>query len=192
MGSKSKVQSPKCKVQSAKSKVQSPKSKVQSPKSWGRGFKKFFCVLCSLFAVTCTLFSVTFLSACGRKTPVRPPELVAPESVDDLTLAVEGKGIKLLWGRPQKYVDGSDMEDLAGFVVLRATQNDQGEADSFTQVATVTVDDRDRFRKAKKFSYTDEQLTAGTLYRYRVQVFTLDGYYSSPSNTVELVWKGGP
>ena len=105
---------------------------------------------------------------------------------------MEGKGIKLLWGRPQKYVDGSDMEDLAGFAVLRATQNGQGEADSFTQVATVTVDDRDRFRKAKKFSYTDEQLTAGTLYRYRVQAFTLDGYYSSPSNTVELVWKGGP
>ena len=170
----------------------SAKCKVQSAKSWGRGFKKFFSVLCSLFFVTSNLFSVTFLSACGRKTAVRPPELVAPEPVDDLTLAVEGKGVKLLWGRPQKYVDGSDMDDLGGFVVLRATHNGQGEADSFTQVATVTVDDRDRFRKAKKFSYTDEQLTAGTLYRYRVQVFTLDGYYSSPSNTVELVWKGGP
>jgi len=184
--------SAKCKVQGARFGVQSLEFRVQSPKSWGRGFKKFFSVLCSLFFVTSNLFSVTFLSACGRKAPVRPPELVAPEPIGDLALEVEGKGIKLLWGRPQKYVDGSDMEDLAGFAVLRATQNGQGEADSFTQVATVTVDDRDRFRKAKKFSYTDEQLTAGTLYRYRVQAFTLDGYYSSPSNTVELVWKGGP
>jgi hypothetical protein len=89
-------------------------------------------------------------------------------------------------------VDGSDMEDLGGFVVLRATQQGQGKADSFTQLTTVTVDDRDRFRKARKFSYTDEQLTAGSLYRYRVQAFTLDGYYSSPSNTVELAWQGGP
>src|SRR5207237_281106 len=93
MSPKCKVQSAKCKVQSPKCKVQSPKCKVQSAKSWGRGFKKFFCVLCSLFAVTCTLFSVTFLSACGRKTPVRPPELVAPEPIDDLNLEVEGKGI---------------------------------------------------------------------------------------------------
>ena len=183
--------SAKCKVQGARFGVQSLEFRVQSPKSWGRGFKKFFSVLCSLFSISVSI-SVSVLPACGRKTPVRPPELVAPEPVDDLTLEVEGKGIRLLWGRPQKYVDGSDMEDLAGFVVLRATQNGQGEADSFTQFATVTVDDRDRFRKAKKFSYTDEQLTAGTLYRYRVQAFTLDGYYSSPSNTVELVWKGGP
>jgi hypothetical protein len=58
-------------------------------------------------------------------------------------------------------------------------------------LATVIVDDRDRFRQAKKFSYTDEQLTVGSHYRYRVQAFTLDGYYSSPSNTIELVWKGG-
>ncbi|MBI3303412.1 MAG: fibronectin type III domain-containing protein [Deltaproteobacteria bacterium] len=117
---------------------------------------------------------------------------MAPEPTNDLTLEVDGKGIKLRWGRPQKYVDGSDMDDLGGFVVLRAVQNGTGKTGAFTQLATVTVDDRDRFRKAKKFSYTDEQLTADTLYRYRVQAFTLDGYYSSPSNTVELVWKGGP
>lgn len=145
-------------------------------------------------SVTCHLFPVTllFLPACGRKTPVRPPELVAPEPLGDLTLEVESKGIKLRWSRPQKYVDGSDMEDLGGFVVLRATQNGKDKVGAFTQIATVTVDDRDRFRKAKKFSYTNEQLTAGTLYRYRVQAFTVDGYYSNPSNTVELVWKGGP
>jgi len=109
-----------------------------------------------------------------------------------LTLEVEGNSIKLRWSRTQKYVDGSNMDDLGGFVVLRAVQNGQGTVGSFSQVVTVPVEDRDRFRKAKKFSYTDEQITTGTLYRYRVQAFTLDGYYSSPSNTVELVWQGGP
>ncbi len=145
--------------------------------------------LCSLLSVS---ISVSVLSACGRKTPVRPPELVAPEPIRDLTLEVEGNGIKLRWSRTQKYVDGSNMDDLGGFVVLRAVQNGQGTVGSFSQVAAVPVEDRDRFRKAKKFSYTDEQLTTGTLYRYRVQAFTLDGYYSSPSNTVELVWQRGP
>jgi hypothetical protein len=123
---------------------------------------------------------------------VRPPELVAPEPITDLALEVEGKGIKLRWGRTDKTVDGHDLDDLGGFVVLRASQDAQGKANPFSQIGTIPVEDRDRFRKAKKFSYTDEQLAAGTLYRYRVQAFTLDGYYSPPSNTVELVWQGEP
>jgi hypothetical protein len=180
----------------------SPKSKVQSPKSWGESLKsrvqrlvstrlyqQSALTFCFLLSISVSLF---FLSACGRKTDVRPPELVAPEPVGDLTLEVTDTAIQLHWGRPQKYVDGSDMDDLGGFVVLRATQNGQGKEGAFAQLATVPVEDRDRFRKAKKFSYTDEQLTAGTLYRYRVEAFTLDGYYSSPSNTVELVWQKGP
>ena len=146
-------------------------------------------MLCLVF---CFLLSLVSLSACGRKTDVRPPELVAPEPVGDLTLQTTEKTVQLHWGRPQKYVDGSNMDDLGGFVVLRATENGQGKTGAFSQVATVSIEDRDRFRKAKRFSYTDEQLTAGTLYRYRVQAFTLDGYYSSPSNTVELVWQGVP
>ena len=154
--------------------------------------KHYLPVLPAFFSVTCMLFLFIFLAGCGRKTPVRPPELAAPEPVGDLSLEVEDTRIRLHWGRPQKYVDGSDMDDLGGFVVLRATLDGQGKVSAFTQIATIPIEDRDRFRKAKKFSYTDEQLTVGTLYRYRVQAFTLDGYYSSPSNTVELMWKGGP
>jgi hypothetical protein len=116
---------------------------------------------------------------------------VAPEPITDLTLEVQSKGVRLQWGRPQKHVDGRELEDLGGFVILRAAQEGQKE-NSFVELATVAVDDRDRFRKAKKFSYIDNQLTANTLYRYRVQAFTVDGYYSSASNTVELFWQGGP
>ena len=150
-------------------------------------------LLYSLF-VTCALFPVTFLAACGHKTPVRPPEWVAPEAIGDLALDVDSKKnvVVLKWGRPQEYVDGSNMDDLGGFVVLRATEEGQGKDGGFTQVATIAVTDRDRFRKAKKFSYTDTQLTAGVLYRYRVRAVTLDGYSSGISNTVELVWKDKP
>lgn len=153
------------------------------------GFKRLTCAQRTLRLTLYFLLSLSVFPACGRKTPVIPPELAAPEPVGDLTLAVENKGIKLQWGRPQRYVDGSDLDDLGGFAILRATQNAQGSVGIFTPIGTISVEDRDRFRKAKKFSYTDDQLASGTLYRYRVQAFTLDGYYSSPSNTVELVWK---
>jgi len=134
------------------------------------------------------------LVSCGHKTPVRPPEWIVPEAIGDLALDVDDKknAVVLRWGRPQEYVDGSELDDLGGFVVLRATEEGQGKESAFTQVATIAVEDRDRFRKAKKFSYTDTQLTAGVLYRYRVQAVTLDGYSSSLSNTVELIWKDRP
>jgi hypothetical protein len=196
--------STKYKVRSSESKLRSAECGVRSAESRACAIGKpaapvvlspccpvalsFFCRLCS---VSCLLLSIILLPACGRKTAVRPPELVAPEPIVDLAAEVQNTGVRLRWSRPQKYVDGSDMDDLGGFVVLRATQTGQGNAESFTQVATVPVEDRDRFRKAKKFSYTDEQLAIGTRYRYRVQAFTLDGYYSSPSNTAELAWPGG-
>ncbi len=146
-------------------------------------------VRCSF--VACLTFLLV-LPACGRKTAVRPPALVAPEPVRNLTLAIANDKVQLRWERPQRYMDGSEMDDLGGFVVLRAAQNGQETTTPFVQIAVVPVEDRDRFRRAKRFSYTDEQLTPGTLYRYRVQAFTLDGYYSRPSNTVELVWQRRP
>ena len=133
--------------------------------------------------------SLSVSGGCGRKTVVRPPELVAPQPVNDLTLEVKEKSITLHWGRARKTVGGEDLDDLGGFVILRAVQDPQSKENEFSAVATIPVEDRDRFRQNKKFSYTDEQLTAGSLYRYRVQAFTLDGYHSGESNTVELVWK---
>lgn len=134
--------------------------------------------------------SVPLLAGCGKKTIVRPPELVAPEAINDLALEVKGQGVVLRWGRTQETVGGDDLADLGGFVILRAVQDDQGKGGDFIRLATLPVTDRERFRKNKKFSYTDEQLTVGTLYRYRVLAVTLDGYQGGASNTVELVWKG--
>jgi len=157
-------------------------------------FLRFPAWLIYFLSVICFLFLIPFLSACGHKTPVRPPEWVVPEAIGDLALDVDSKKnmLVLKWGRPDEYVDGSDLDDLDGFVVWRATEERQGKESGFTQVATIAVTDRERFRKAKKFTYTDTQLTPGVLYRYRVQAVTLDGYSSALSNTVELVWKEKP
>lgn len=135
---------------------------------------------------------VSFLPACGRKTAVRPPEFVAPEAIEDLKLTAKDTGIELRWGRPQTYADGSKMDDLGGFVVLRAVQSKDGQFGEFSQLTTVRVEDRDRFRQSKRFRFIDEQVSVGTRYRYRIQAFTLDGDYSTPSNTVEHVWQTGP
>jgi hypothetical protein len=177
--SRARIQGPRSKVQSQDSKLETRNSKLETRLRWW------------VLVVACALFPVIVLPACGKKTPVRPPEFVLPESTGDLTLDIAKGSVVLRWGRPQEYVDGSELKDLGGFIVLRATQDTQGQTAPFVKVATIPVEDRDRFRKAKRFTYTDTQLTAGTLYRYRVQSVTADGYESDLSNTVELVWKGG-
>lgn len=130
---------------------------------------------------------VAFVCACGHRTDIRPPSLVAPEAIDDLALRLDEDGVTLEWGRPRTYADGTDMEDLGGFVVLRASR-DGARAQRFRRIALLPVNDRDRFQQEKRFRYADTKLSAGTLYRYRVLAVTLDGYLGETSNTVEVRW----
>ncbi len=144
-----------------------------------------------MFYLCLYLCLLSVLTGCGRKTAVLPPELVAPQAITDLSAGSAAKGIRLSWSRPVKYVGGDQMDDLAGFVVLRAIQGTTAQSDAFKQIALVTVEDRDRFRRAKKFSHLDSEVDSNVLYRYQVFAFTLDSDYSTASNIAEAVWKGG-
>jgi len=126
---------------------------------------------------------VALATACGRKTDPRPPELVAPRSVGELTLTTQADGIALRWSRPTQYVDGSAMEDLGGFAVQRSRYNSP-----FVEIARVPVTDRGRFQKAKRFDYVDRDLLPGATYHYRIVAFTTDGYHSAPSGAATVTW----
>ena len=113
----------------------------------------------------------------------RPPQWVAPKTVQELSLTTQSNGILVRWSRPTEYVDGNTMEDLGGFVVERNRYNSP-----FTEVARVPVTDQGRFQKAKRFDYLDTQLLAGAIYHYRIVAFTTDRYFSSPSDAAEITW----
>ncbi len=121
--------------------------------------------------------------ACGRKTMPKPPQYVAPQPVQELSLATQSGGILVRWSRPTEYVDGTHMEDLAGFVVERNRYNSK-----FEELGRVPVTDQGRFQKAKRFDYVDTQLLPGATYHYRIVAFTKDGYYSAPSDAAEIEW----
>ncbi len=120
--------------------------------------------------------------ACGRKTPIKPPELVQPRAIQKLAAENIGEGVRLSWERPNDYVDGSTMRDLAGFRVERR----EGEGD-FAVLLTVPVLDRDKFRQIRRFRFVDHDVAPGHRYAYRVFSFTEDDYVSQPSNLVEIV-----
>jgi hypothetical protein len=122
--------------------------------------------------------------SCGRKTMPKPPQLVAPKPVQELSLATQSGGILVRWSRPTEYVDGTTMKDLGGFVVERNRYNSP-----FEEIARVPVTDAGRFQQAKRFDYLDTQLLAGAVYHYRIVTFTTDRYYSVPSDAAEITWE---
>jgi hypothetical protein len=119
---------------------------------------------------------------CGRKTPVRPPEFVAPAAITDLAAANAVAGIDLSWRRPHQTADGKALLDLDAFVVERALPGLP-----FAFLTRVQVSDRDRIRQQKRFTFVDTTAETGEDYRYRVLAVTEDGYFSAPSNVVDIV-----
>lgn len=131
------------------------------------------------------------LGACGRKGPPRPPELVRPTAVDDLAATPVAAGIRLTWTRPTTTVDGSDMPDLDGFRVERVIATEPPTPPlRFAIIATIHLDDRERFSKTRRMMFEDHAVVAGTRYVYRIVTFTLDDYVSLPSAEARARWSG--
>ena len=128
------------------------------------------------------LATATLTVACGRKTPVRPPEFVAPATIVDLEAANVAAGVALAWRRPRQTADAKPLLDLDAFVVERALPGLP-----FAFLTRVQVPDRDRLRQQKRFTFVDTTTLLGEAYRYRVQSVTEDGYFSAPSNIVDIV-----
>jgi len=122
------------------------------------------------------------LPACGRKTPVRPGEFVAPAAITNLAASNVPTGVALSWARPRRSADGEHLSDLDGFVIERALPGLP-----FAFLTRVQVPDRDRLRQQKRFTFVDETALMGEAYRYRVLAATFDGFFSTPSNIVDIV-----
>jgi hypothetical protein len=126
--------------------------------------------------------------ACGKKGELRAPELAAPEPIANLSAKTAPNGIVLTWARPTHYVDGTEIKDLASFVIFRKDipQNCPECVVPYRPITTVQVEDRERFIKQRQYRYTDEEPQPGHTYRYRVSSQLLDGTLSEPSNEIEV------
>jgi hypothetical protein len=124
------------------------------------------------------------MPACGRKSPPQPPEAVAPQPITDLAATNTADGIVLSWSRPRKHADGAPLTALGGFTIQRAGA---ASPSRFQMIATVQLDDRERFQQQRRFRYLDRDPTDGAQYLYRVISFTDDGYRSEVSNLVAVM-----
>lgn len=127
------------------------------------------------------LLGAALLAACGLKADPRGVDQVRPRTITSLSARLAPDGVHLEWQRPATYLSGQRMDDLGGFLVFRGTPGQEAE-----QIGDVPVVDRERFRVEKRFQYVDPKVASGTTYYYRVISYTLDRYYSFPSNQVTV------
>jgi len=127
-------------------------------------------------------------SACGKKGDPRAPELATPKLITNLAAKPVADGVALTWNRPTEYVDGSEIKDLASFVIFRKeiSKSCLDCPVPYRQLTTVNVEDREKFARLKQYRFDDREVRANAIYRYRVASQLLDGSLSGPSNEVEI------
>lgn len=135
------------------------------------------------FVALAALVALGLTGGCGRVGSPRPPEYVIPLPPPTVTVEETGEGVKISWKRPKGYVGGDALDDLAGFRVQRICRPDG----TRTLVATVPVEDQQRFRKTASFSTVDADAPPGETCRYQVIAFTLDEYTSPPAESEDFI-----
>jgi len=127
-------------------------------------------------------------SACGKKGDPRAPELATPKLITNLAARSTADGVALTWNRPTEYVDGSELKDLASFVIFRKeiSRSCLDCPVPYRQLTTVNVEDREKFVRQKQYRFDDREVRSSTIYRYRVASQLFDGSLSGPSNEVEI------
>src|SRR5207344_1106640 len=140
------------------------------------------------YAWLLVLMLVVAASACGRKGEPRAPELATPKLITNLTARSTAAGVALSWNRPTEYVDGSELKDLASFVIFRKeiSQSCLDCPVPYRELTTVNVEDREKFVRLKQYRFDDREVRVNTIYRYRVASQLSDGSLSGPSNEVEI------
>jgi hypothetical protein len=140
------------------------------------------------YAWLLVLMLVVAASACGRKGEPRAPELATPKLITNLTARSTAAGVALSWNRPTEYVDGSELKDLASFVIFRKeiSQSCLDCPVPYRELTTVNVEDREKFVRLKQYRFDDREVRVNTIYRYRVASQLFDGSLSGPSNEVEI------
>ena len=134
------------------------------------------------------------LGGCGRKGMPVPPGTIRPTAIKDLSYRITPNGVELSWTVPIRNRDGSPIEGIKGFDLLKAkapvNETCEGCPPEFGHPIEVPFEAKPE--KARKMYYEDRTLSPGTRYIYEVR--TVKGWLniSDPSNRISFAWHVPP
>lgn len=145
------------------------------------------------------LFFVFSFFACGRRGTPLPPITVVPEAIREIRAVVRHEGIFILWSPPEKNNDGSKLENLMGFKVLRSEIPPERTCNScveifepvFDVLYTIPLESEGEMDHGIMRIF-DNNLKLNYHYKYKVLSYTTTGYLSPDSEIVEVIWNIAP
>ncbi len=150
-----------------------------------------------IYASLVGLIIIGILS-CGKKGPLTVPRLIAPKAIEDLSYYFDNGVLVLKWGIPTQNVDGSELDNLKGFIVRRShiPLSNKGCPTCpapFKNVADIDISyPRNAKVSERSVEYRATDLSAKHRYTYRVFSYTVQGNLSDGSNVVTLNWDTAP
>jgi len=111
--------------------------------------------------------------SCGIKGPPRPPTLVTPAAVADLSGISRENNVTLTWTKPPKNTDGSPLKDLASFKLYRNS----------ILIATINAErPENALVEGNRYVFQDQALKYEHRYFYQLISLNKRGLESPPSN----------
>ena len=113
------------------------------------------------FSFLIALFFVLFLSFCGKKGPIYPPQIRIPQAIEAFDLIQSGNRIILEWANPTTYEDGKPLPEIDEIEIWLYEK----ERESTGEEGSVEIEEF--ARKAKMISLIKRQVFPWYRYRYR-------------------------
>jgi fibronectin type 3 domain-containing protein len=155
----------------------------QSRKYNGKSLvKRFICVVSAILLLS--------LIACGKKAPPLPRGARVPAPVGDFKGEVKDGVLFLSFVMPASNLDGTGIEGLAGFKILKSCSGCEGRLERWREIRLTDTAGFTVFQN--RIYLYDDDLTQGQDYSYQVIAFTEKEVNGAPSGVYSIKWEKTP
>jgi uncharacterized protein len=138
-----------------------------------------------------------FLTGCGYKTSPRPASDTIPEEISLLNAYAYSDRITLKWTIPRSNTDGSQLNDISGFKVYRASHGISEECEKCEEKKTLLANvdfqaPSNAIISEGEVTFVDKLVALGNTYYYWVSVYNLRGREGRVSREVSVVFGKEP
>ncbi|MEN8142466.1 MAG: fibronectin type III domain-containing protein [Thermodesulfobacteriota bacterium] len=127
--------------------------------------------------------------SCGKKTDPVPLHSIPPAPISSLSYELDDKGVTLSWSLPTTTSPSSFSTEIKEFLVERAAYDvDDFCPDCPLRYGVIAIIPA-REDQQLKYSYSEEELTAGYIYYYRIKTALGWRFSGSSSEAISFTWQ---